>query len=433
MAKAKSNAQEQIDGLVDYLRTHRETMLNKWRTVCTEDADLGSKVSFSREEFNNQGSVLLNILDQRLRGEPEESSPADRASEHGLHRWQRGYTLPELLAELEYLYWILLDDIKNYQLTYAELSVDVVDEVYRQVFKLFGEATRGSVLYFDHLRQTNAAKQANSMQQALDQLQELSEQRSEHLRQHSHDLRSNFGVLLGAATLLEMPNTDKQRAELVTMLNWNLTSIRDMLLQLTDFARIEAGQETVDIKPFDAALLLQETVETGQSLAQERKLILKGEGPGTLPVTGDAVKVQRILQNLLFNALKYTKSGGVYVSWAQENETRWILSVQDTGPGFPADTPTGLLAEQLKPLSQPSSTHQAGGRSEYPRDNSPSTEVLKKPAVSQMKESEGLGLFIVKKLCDLLKASMEIESAVNQGTLVRIRFLSGQLSTDRPA
>ena len=143
--------------------------------------------------------------------------------------------------------------------------------------------------------------------------------------------------------------------------------------------------------------------------------------------------MQRILQNLLFNALKYTNSGGVYGSWAQENETRWILSVQDTGPGFPADTPTGLLAEQLRPLSQSSSTHQSDGRAEYPRDHSPSTEVLKKPSVAQMKESEGLGLFIVKKLCDLLKASMDIENAVNQGKLVRIRFLSRQILTDNPA
>ena len=138
----------------------------------------------------------------------------------------------------------------------------------------------------------------------------------------------------------------------------------------------------------------------------------------------DAVKVQRILQNLLYNALKYTKSGWINVSWAQENETRWILSVQDSGPGFTPNSPTGLLAEQLKPLSEPTSAHQSGGSDEYPLQEPPTTEALKTPAASQQKESEGLGLFIVKKLCELLQASMDIESAPGKGTLVRIRFQS---------
>ncbi len=63
-------------------------MLNQWRTVCGQDQSLNSKSSFSREEFNDQVPVLLNILAQRLRAEPQESSPGERAGEHGLHRWQ---------------------------------------------------------------------------------------------------------------------------------------------------------------------------------------------------------------------------------------------------------------------------------------------------------------------------------------------------------
>lgn len=215
---------------------------------------------------------------------------------------------------------------------------------------------------------------------------------------------------MGASQLLKMPNTPKQRAVLVDMLNRNLSSIRDMLLQLTDYARIEAGQESLAITGFNAVALLQETIANAQSFAQKRNLILQGEGPAELMVTSDAVKLQRILQNLLYNALQYTKSGGIYVSWTQENETRWLVSVQDTGPGLPVNSPVALLAEQLKPLSQPSSSYQSNGPSEYPLDKPPSTEPLKKASTAQLKESEGLGLFIVKKLCELLRASMDIES-----------------------
>jgi signal transduction histidine kinase len=428
MAKAQSKAEKLIYLLIDNLDMRRETMLSTWRTRCLEDPNLNSKISFSREEFNDQAPALLNILAQRLRGEDEESNPLDLAGEHGLHRWQRGYSLPELLTELEHLYWVVLDEIQAFQQQHSQLSGDSLSQIYRQVFKLETESNRGSVLYYDQLRQTNAAEQANSLQEALDKLQQLSRQQGEHLRQNSHDLRSSFGVLMSAAHLLKMPNTKKDQKQFVDMLNRNLASVHDMLLQLTDYARIEAGQEKVDIKDFNAAVLVRECVDLAQPLVEQRKIILQGDGPDSLPVRSDAVKVQRILQNLLYNALKYTQSGWVYVSWAQENETRWILSVQDSGSGYTPNSPTGLLVEQLKPLSQPSSTHQSGGPDEYPLQEPPTTEALKTPSASHYKESEGLGLFIVKKLCELLRASMDIESAPGKGTLVRIRFLSNQES-----
>ncbi|GAB4012783.1 hypothetical protein GCM10028808_29970 [Spirosoma migulaei] len=77
-------------------------------------------------------------------------------------------------------------------------------------------------------------------------------------------------------------------------------------------------------------------------------------------------------------------------------------------------------------MSQPSSTHQSTGPEEYPLQKPPTTESLEIPSISGHKESEGLGLFIVKKLCELLQTSMDMESVVGKGTLVRIRFLSNQ-------
>lgn len=429
MAKAQSKSEKLIHLLVGNLDIRRETILNKWRTRCQEDQSLNSKIGFAREEFNDQVPALLNILAQRLRRENQEANPIDVAGGHGLHRWQRGYSLPELLTEFQHLFWIILDEVRTFQQQHAQLTGDALSQIYEEVFKLEAESNQGSVLYYDQLRQTNAAEQANSLQESLDKLQQLSKQQSEHLRHNSHDLRSSFGILMGAATLLQLPSTKKEREKYIDMLNRNLSSIRSMLLQLTDYARIEAGQEKLDINEFDAAALVREYVDLTQPLVEPRKFILQAEGPDTLMVHSDAVKVQRILHNLLYNAIKYTQSGWVYVSWAQENETRWILSVQDSGPGYAPNSPTGLLVEQLKPLSQPTSTHQSGGVEEYPLQEPPTTESLKPPSASYQKESEGLGLFIVKKLCELLKASMDIESARGKGTLVRIRFLLNQEST----
>ena len=422
MAKTKSDHKNEIGKLVEFLRSRREILLVKWRNVCDEDPVLSSKSSFTREEFNDQMPILLNVLNERLNNEPVTSDPIVIANEHGLHRWQSGYPLSDLVIEMEHLFSLLLEEIQLFNESVTTLPPDAFSHVYREVFRIYSESTRGSVTYYQELRQATAAEQAASLQNALDQLLELGKQRSEHLRHSSHDLRSSFSILMMASQLLEMPGTESEREQLMNMLNKNLSSIRDMLMQLTDFARIEAGQEMLDIKKFDVATLIRKTVESARPLAENQKLFIEAEGVQSFEITSDPVKVQRILQNLIHNALKYTEEGGIYITWAQENEVRWIMSVQDTGPGFIANSRTALLAEHLKPMVLSSATHQESKMTQVPPTNNPAEKIQE----SNMKESEGLGLYIVKKICELMKATMDIESSPGKGTLVRIKFLMKQ-------
>ncbi len=123
-----------------------------------------------------------------------------------------------------------------------------------------------------------------------------------------------------------------------------------MLDDVMNLARLQAGQEHLEIKQFDAARLLRELCEEMHAQAEERDLYLEADGPAALIVEGDAVKVRRIAQNLLINALKYTRAGGVTVEWgdSKENDSdRWMFSVHDTGPGFHAG-PGAPLVSALK-------------------------------------------------------------------------------------
>ena len=419
MKKARPN-QDQIEDLVYYLRTRIEIILNKWRVACAEDKVLNSKESFSREEFNDQIPLLLNILLQRMNGQPEAADAIAVSSEHGLHRWQSGYPLTDLVIELEHLFKIMLNEIELFDPEHTKLTSENLTLIHAELFRIYAETNRGSVTYYTELRQNAAAEQALSLQNALDQLQQSGKQRNLHLRHSSHDLRSSFGVLMMASKLLEKPSSEEERVELTKMLNTNLLAVRDMLLQLTDYAKIEAGQETLTIKKFDVATLIRDTVKAAQPLAERKQLFLKDEGPEHLEIKSDPVQITRILQNLLHNALKYTESGGIYVTWSQENESRWILSIQDTGPGFANNSPSALLADQLKPAITSTVAH----HEEMPFQLAPTIEQSKNPP--EMKESEGLGLFIVKKICELLKATMDIESGADKGTLIRIRLSSNQ-------
>ncbi len=375
--------------------------------------------------------VLLNIFAQRLLGETLESDPIERAGHHGLLRWQRGYTLPELLNELDHFYKVLLDEFQQYVELNSALHPDVLSLVYRQLYLISRDSYQGSVLYFDRLRETNAAQQAANLQQALDQVNDLVQLRDQHLQMSAHDLQSGFGILMGvmgATKLLEMPSTEEDRTALFEKLNLNLTTIRDILLQLTDFARLEANQEELKIESFDVAVLLHTLVAKTKPVAQERLLVLKADGPAHLYVKSDRRKLQRLVQYLLVNALTNTTVGSIYVSWAQENDTRWILSVQDTGPGL-RDGPAALLANQLNPLAEPTRVHRDEGKKAYPSQGIPTTHAKKNGVAQSVLQSQGLDLFIVKKFCELLKATMEIETSPGEGTLVRLRLLNDQSHT----
>lgn len=412
---------QQFEDLVSFLRTKRETLLNKWREACMQDESLSSKASFSRDEFNDQIPVLLNILEQRLLKEPESNDAIKIASEHGLHRWQSGYELHELIIEFEHLFKILLDQVQKYSEVNPKLSPQSLLTIHSEIFRIYSNSNRGSVIYYYQLRQTTATEQASNLQNALDQLLQLGKKRNEHLRHNSHDLRSSFNVLMMASQLWEMPSSEEERTELMGMLNKNLTSIRDLLLQLTDYSRIEAGQEMLQIKEFDVSKLLNSLIKSTLPLAEKKKISLEGEGPEFLKVSSDPVLIQRIFQNLIHNSLKHTESGGVYVSWAAENDSRWILSIQDTGPGFADNSAMALFAEQLRPAIHTTAIHQESKLIQEPARTQPD-----QTANDHFKESEGLGLFIVKKICELMKATMDIESKRGEGTLVRIRFQTRQ-------
>ena len=128
---------------------------------------------------------------------------------------------------------------------------------------------------------------------------------------------------------------------------------------MTSLARLQAGQEQRRVGAFDAAAELRRLADDLRPLAENRGLYLMADGPPTLDVEGDAVKVRRIAQNLLLNALKYTRSGGVALSWhdgVPGDTIRWGFSDQDTGPGFHAG-PGAPLANALATDARSSRAH----------------------------------------------------------------------------
>lgn len=415
-----------LSEIVAYLFARREAILHNWRMVCEQDPTLTKASVLSREEFNNLLPVILDILEQRLLNQQPEADLGVTAMSHGLHRWQKALALPETIRELNHLTETLFNELQTYLELFPQLDGRVLLRVQQQIVEIMGETTYGSVKKYDELQRLEAANRVATLQHALDQMGELSRQRGDMLRTSSHDLRGSFGIINSAAYLLKTEGlSDHDREQYLDMLNRNLTNVQAMLDSLMALARLEAGEETLHPERLDATTLLNEIVASAQPIATQRGLILQSTGPEKLLVEIDKVKLQRIVQNLLLNALAYTPTGFISVSWSQQGDMRWVVSIQDSGPGLPHRL-TNLLAKQLKPTVDAIASTGIDQAEPVPVVPNRNQEIPSGPALAQQvgraDHGEGVGLQIVKRLCDLLDASLEIESPVGRGTLFRIRF-----------
>jgi signal transduction histidine kinase len=431
MTIAASYPAQSLTELTNYLFTRREAILNNWRITCEQDPDLGKVVLMSREEFNNLLPITLDILEQRLLDKPLEADPAITAQAHGLHRWHKAYSLVETLQELNLLTQILYEELELFIQLFPDADKSLLMYVNRQIVILMQETTFGSVQKYDELQRLQASSRAAALQKAVDQMQELSLERSDMLRTSSHDLRGSLGIITSAAMLLKMKGlAPEEQQEYVDMMCRNLTNVHAMLTGLMDLARLEAGQETLQIESFDAAQILKDLVASAQPMAIQQNIILRAGGVDTLMVKTDRVKLQRIIQNILINALKYTSSNTerlalISVSWFSEGDSRWAFSIQDSGPGMP-NTLAGVFGEQLQPTVEPSAVMgpiQAEPVAVLPNDvpQIPQDGQLAH-LTNQSTKSEGVGLQIVKRLCEMLEANLDIESQTGRGTLFRVRL-----------
>jgi signal transduction histidine kinase len=243
-------------------------------------------------------------------------------------------------------------------------------------------------------------------------------------------LRSGVHVVSTAAAVLNRDGVaEPARVRMSEALHRSTASLHSLLADLMDLARLEAGQERLKLVRFDAAQVIKAFCEPLRALAAERNLFLQTEGVSPLPVEGDPVKVQRIAQNLLMNALNATSNGGVRVTWAERavgGREQWVLCVQDTGPGLGA----GTAAPLQRALKHATDEAQQVEDQAAPVDKRESENLDPAPTLTSRSPNEstrdlggeGIGLSIVKRLCELLDASLELETSPGAGTTFRVIF-----------
>ncbi|MET0554797.1 MAG: sensor histidine kinase [Vicinamibacteria bacterium] len=417
---------QQLKELAARLTQRRSLVVTAWRERVEADPEITAASALPRNQFNDHIPALLDALVRRLHVSPRQEDRAAEAARkqdsaaHGLLRWQQGYDLREVTREWGHLHLCLLDELEFYEADHPGLMAGVMPVARRAVAELISDGVSESTYQHFALREIEAEGNLRDMEAALGQLRELERRRADLWRQASHDLRNNLGVVANATAGLTVEGLPEPlRGRFTRLLQKSVSSLHAMLDDVMNLARLEAGHERRRIAPFDAAALIGGLCEVRQDLAQERGLYLKVAGPAALAVEGDVVKVQRIAQNLLLNALKYTEEGGVTVTWGAagaDDGERWLLEIADTGPGFHAG-PGAPLAGAIEEATQQSQEveAQAGGPAVLPRAAPDARPVVQE-------RGEGIGLSIVKRLCEMLDAAIELESRPGDGTTIRVLF-----------
>jgi signal transduction histidine kinase len=397
--------------LAEHLQERHQALLEEWKEMVLADPASRTAATLSLTHFFDIAQKVLEDFGRRLRdGSDRETLEVEHSQAHGSHRWQQGYSLRELVREWGYLQRSVMLELERYGREHPGLDPETLAFARVSWLEQCNRSIANSVERFSAHQKAEAASLLTDLQWAVEDLRRAERERAQVWHEAAHDLRGNVGVVTATTSILAEEDTPEAlRAKAMKILQSSTSSLLGLLEDLMGLARLEAGREQRKLEEIDAAALFRDLCLTLEPVAHERGLSLCTAGPASLPVEGDRAKLQRILQNLVLNALRYTERGGVRVSWGETEENdldRWYFRVEDTGPGFHT-RPGTPLADDLREATDAArevETRPATGIEPVPAAGAPA------PPSPLVRPGEGIGLLIVKRLCELLDASLELAS-----------------------
>ncbi len=251
------------------------------------------------------------------------------------------------------------------------------------------------------------------LEKVLEQQRELAEESSRHksrlVSALSHDARTPLNAVVLAAQLLEIHfdgESDAEVQECLRTIRHSVHNVLDLLSDLLDLSRIDAGALPTEVSRFPLELVLAECFASIENQARIKGLDVRLE-PGPLAgvfLETDRAKLKQILTNLLSNALRYTERGHLRL-FGERLTDQIHISVEDTGVGI-APSDQSRIFEEFAKLDHP----------------------MRKPG-----EGTGLGLAICRRLASLLRGEITLQSAPGVGSTFTLVLPISVLTLTPPA
>ena len=256
------------------------------------------------------------------------------------------------------------------------------------LLEALGAQTLGAAAREDLLRERTAL--AERLAGTNVELARASAAKSDFLAAMSHELRTPLNAIIGFSELLMAPPGGTPVApsevhEYAGHVHGAGLHLLELINDILDLSRVEAGRLELRYERVDVARLLAETLATVRPLAEARNLTLESADAQPLEADVDAARLRQVVYNLVSNAIKFTPAGGTVSVSLSQDEDSLRLTVTDTGAGIdPADQ--GRVFEAFEQLTPGSA------------------------------EGTGLGLALTRQLVDAHGGSIKLESALGMGS-----------------
>jgi signal transduction histidine kinase/ActR/RegA family two-component response regulator len=222
------------------------------------------------------------------------------------------------------------------------------------------------------------------------QLEAANQAKSRFVAAASHDLRQPLHALGLFVAQLHGRLRAAERSQLIGRIEDALSAMNELFSALLDISKLDAGATTVNITVFPVAQLLAHAETTFAGAAREKKLSFRAM-PSDAWVKSDFILLQQIVFNLVQNALRYTRNGGVLVGCRKRGD-QLRIEVWDSGIGIAADQHDKIFGEFYR-LGEPDRDRRGG---------------------------LGLGLAIIDRLCRLLGHPVQVKSTVGKGSVFAV-------------
>jgi signal transduction histidine kinase/CheY-like chemotaxis protein len=282
-------------------------------------------------------------------------------------------------------------------------SLALMGLVFMAVFLLLAERFNANLIESLRLRFLNVDLLAD-VQQQKDVAERASVAKSRFLASASHDLRQPVHALSLFVGALKGREMDAEARRLVAHLDDSIEALDSLFVALLDISRLDAGIVQTQVRPFALQPLLARVCEDHAAEARDKGIRLV-QRPCAASVDSDPVLVERILRNIVGNAVRYTDRGGVLVG-CRRRGPRLRIEVWDSGRGIPLDQQARVF-EEFYQLGNPE------------RDRA---------------KGLGLGLAIVQRLATLLDCPLTLASVPGRGSVFTIALpLASTVPASEPA
>ena len=232
---------------------------------------------------------------------------------------------------------------------------------------------------------------ADILTQNIEKLKEVEILRRELIANVSHDLRTPISIIQGYIETLQMKTailTPDERKHYLDIIAESTGKLEKLVSELFELSKLEANQVIPVKEPFFISELINDINSKYQLLAKEKNItistFLSKELP---PVFADISLIERVMQNLIDNAMKFTPDGGKIIIKTNKNEGCVEVTVTDTGIGVPENERQQIFGRYYKANN-----------------------------FTDLKDRTGLGLAIIKKILDLHDSSLDLVTEVNTGS-----------------